>query len=498
MIDIGVCSVVALLSCARRIRNNFLSRVRAPRYARVAGAILFASATSCANAQEGTSPTPAPSIPAPPTRNDADWADVAAYPEVQHFLELGQLDKALATMLSSSANHDNDPQYFNLVGILSMKVRDYPAAVHALERVVLMQPDNAGAWLDLGLATVKAGNTCAGVDYFNYIETEFAPPPQLRKLMAQYRERCGPSSSAPPKSASRWEVNVETATGYDSNANRGLQRSIVPLTFASGSIDFPIDPAFQAQGDKFVQAGASVDYKYSKGIYAFELVGGALEHSYLRLHDFSTLDLNVGGGVHWPTSLGELSLWLNLEQINLGGKGLMLDKRASAQIERLVAGCHSALGGELEWRRFASSSQLDADLLWGQARVVCDWSIRGVPLATTLSGRLGADVPLNLRPGGHTGHRELAAQVGALLDHGARIDFSFSLAAERDTDGYSPNLENNAARRLLRRTTRLQLSVPLNKSTDVTAVIEDSHYRSNLPLFQQSGQSGGVGLRKRF
>lgn len=498
MIDIGVGSVVAVVSCARRIQNNFLAWVRAPRYARVALAILCAYTTSCAYAQAGANPAPAPAIATKLTHNETAWADLAAYPEAQRFLELGELDKALAAMLSHSTNHDNDPQYFNLVGILSMKVRDYPAAVHALERVVLMQPDNAGAWLDLGLATAKAGNVCAGVNYFDYIETEFAPPAQLRELMAQYRGRCTASLSAAPASAARWQFNVEAATGFDSNANRGLQRSIIPLTFASGPIDFPIDPAFQAQGDNFVQVGASVDYQHSMGIYAFELVGGALEHSYRRLHDFSTLDLNLGGGVHWPTSLGQASLWLNLEQINLGGKGLMLDKRTSVQIERPLAGCHSALSGELEWRRFVSAPQLDADLLWGQARVVCDWGIRGMPLATTLTGRIGTDEPVNMRPGGHTRRGELIAQAGALLGNGARIDFSFSLAAERDADGYSPNLENNAARRLLRRTTRLQLSQPLNKSTDITAVIEDSHYRSNLPLFQQSGQSVAIGLRKRF
>jgi tetratricopeptide (TPR) repeat protein len=496
MIDFSLCSVVAVISCVRRIRNDFFAWIRAPRYICVAGAMLWAYTATCANAQESAAAPPV--IPAKLTHNETAWADLTAYPEAQHFLELGQFDKALAVMLSDSANHDNDPQYLNLIGILSMKVRDYPAAVSALEQVVLMQPDNAGAWLDLGLASAKAGNICTGVGYFDFIEKQFAPPMQLRQLMAPYRQHCAANAQAAAPSAARWQFNAEAGTGYDSNANSGLQRSVIPLTFASGPIDFPIDPAFQAQGDHFVQAGASADYKYSMGIYTFELLGGALEHSYRRLHDFSTLDLNLGGGVHWPTSLGELGLWMSLEHIDLGGKGLMLDKRTSAQIERPLAGCHSAFGAELEWRRFVSLSQLDADLLWGQARLACDWTIRGIPLATTLTGRLGADVPVNNRPGGRIGHGELTAQAGALFGNGVRLDFSFSLAAEHDADGYSPNLENNAARWLLRRATRMQLCLPVNKSTDLTAVIEENRYHSNLPLFQQGGQSVGIGLRKRF
>ena len=494
MIDIGVYPPVAEISCRRRIQDYLFAWTRAPRLA----CVVLCAFASCASAQESANPIAAQAIAAIPAQNEMAWADLAAYPEVQRFLEHGELDKALAAMLVHSARHGNDPQYFNLVGIMSMKVGDFPAAANALEQVVLMQPGNAGAWLDLGLATAKTGNICASIDYFDYVETQFAPPARIRTLIAQYRASCSASLSAPPKSAKRWQLNVEAATGYDSNANSGLQKSVIPLTFASGPIDFLIDPAFRAQGDDFVQMGASAAYKYSLGSYAFELVGGALAHNYRRQHDFSTLDLNLGAGLHRPTPLGEVSLALNVENIDLGGKGLMLDKRTSLQIERPMAGCRAALSTELEWRRFVSSAQLDADLLWAQARVSCDWRIRGMPLTTTLTGRLGTDDPVNARPGGHIGHGELIAQALALLDNGARIDFSFSFASEHDSDGYSPNLENNAARQLQRRDTRLQLSLPLNNSTDFTLLIEDNHYLSNLPLFQQSGQSAGIGLRKRF
>ena len=172
--------------------------------------------------------------------------------------------------------------------------------------------------------------------------------------------------------------------------------------------------------------------------------------------------------------------------------------RAVAQLEHPYDVCRFGVSAELEWRRYTSLDSLDANLVWGQAGVACDWKVAQVPIQGILIGRLGLDDPVANRAGGKARYEELIAQVGMPLAWGARADLSMTVAQARDEEGYSPLLEQNAARRLDRHTLRLTVVAPITQDTDFQFLVEDNRFKSNLALFRQSGKSLSLGLRYRF
>jgi hypothetical protein len=417
-----------------------------------------------------------------------------AYAEIRQLIVDGRFEAALKALEARTDIDENDPAYFNLLGVVALKAGNHAVAVSALERVVLMQPDNAGAWLDLAIASAAAGHGASAGAYFDYVEEQFAPPPALRALIVRYRARL----AAPAAPASPWRSYAEALAGVDTNANSGLRSSSIPLTFGAERVEFLLDPTFQARSDRFAQVGAGTRYTQRFGDNTAELAIGARTRTYVREDKFSTINLNASGGLRRPTPFGEASAWLNLDRLWLGGSALLNSVRTVVQIERPIRSCRLGVGLESESRRYQALSYLNSDIIWGQAGLACDWRLGQQPVQTILLGRVGNDRPTGDRPGGKTRQQELIAQIAVPFASGVRSELSIALASARDTLGYSSLLEQNATRRLDRRNIRLQLAFPLRGATDFLLTTEDNRFDSNLDLFRQSGKSVSVGIRQQF
>jgi tetratricopeptide (TPR) repeat protein len=420
--------------------------------------------------------------------------DLDAYPDASGLVAQRKFSAALHAMQAHSARHENDPRYYYLLGAIALKVPDYAAAASAFERVVIMQPDNAGAWMDLAIASAELGNTVSALEYFNYVESEFNPPPALREVIASYRRRLTARSTP----ASPWRAYAQAVLGVDTNANSGLNVASIPLTVRDERIDLTLDPAYRARSDTYAQLGAGTAYKQPLGGNTLELAVGVRERAFRHEHDFSTMELDASAGLQRPTALGDAGAWLYFEHISLGGKALVRNMRAVMQIERPHGECRAGLAAEFEWRRYISLTPLDANITWLQAGFACDWRVIDHTVQSALIGRIGYDRSMDDRPGGDARRAELIAQASAPIGYGVTAELSATLSLTRDTQGYSPLLENNAARHLDRANIRLQLTKPLGRYTDAILLIEDNRYHSNLDLFKQSGQNLAIGIRQRF
>lgn len=420
-------------------------------------------------------------------------ADIDAHPDIRAHIEQGNFPAALNALRTRQAHHKDDPGYFNLLGILALKTGDYATAVTAFERVVLMEPDNAGAWLDLAIASAETGNHEGANGYFDYVESQFNPPPAVRVVISRYRARMAARPDESPL-----QLHLDTMIGVDTNANSGLQASAIPLTFGTSRVDLLLDPSFQARSDSFLFLGAGGRYRQRLGDNIAELSAGVRTRNYAHEDSFSTVSAYLSAGLSRQTLYGDASAWLHLERLWLGGSSLMNNARAIAQIERPQGSCRLGLSTELEWRRYTALNTLDANLVWGQGGIACDWKWEQIPFQTILIARAGFDDPTGPRAGGDTRHTEFIGQVGMPIAWGARADLSLTLAQARDKDGYSPLLEQNAARHLDRQTLRLTVVAPLTHELDFQLLAEDNRFKSNLALFRQSGKSLGLGLRYRF
>lgn len=442
---------------------------------------------------------------APPTtlgqeRHPELAAQLDAYPDVRDLLLQRQVVAALAALQAYQARpgfDDSNPDYYNLLGILALKCGDAALSANSFERVVLMQPENAGAWLDLAIASADSGDSSSASNYFDYIEQTFAPPPALRQLIAGYRSRI----DTPPASAAKpWTVTLQSMLGYDNNANSGLQNSIIRLTFEnSPAIELPLADSYRARGDAFAQIGARLRYVQPiTGGYLLETAGAVRQRTYRHENDFSTLDLSASAGLHHALAGGEASGWLHQTHLTLGNRSFLDNTRMALHYERAYGNCSAGVSSEAEWRRYADSAALNGDLLWGQAGLACVWRMAGTTLQTTLIARIGNDRATGARAGGDTQRSELLAQFGVPLAWQSRADLSMEVSTAHDANGYSPLLENNAARDLARRFVRLAWTVPVSRTTDVVLAAESNRVRSNIALFQQRGESLSVELKTSF
>ena len=242
----------------------------------------------------------------------------------------------------------------------------------------------------------------------------------------------------------------------------------------------------------------SANFKQLANIGVVDLSVSARQRNYQHEHDFSSMELNLGAALRRPTPFGDAGLGLNVAHLSLGGAALVRTLRATAQLEHPLGGCRVGIAGEGEWRRYFSLTTLDANILWGQSGLACDWSVTNVPVQTTFIVRTGFDTPVAQRPGGQTRHSELIAQLGAPVAWGMYGELSYTLARAYDADGYSALLEQNAAREIDRRSLRLTLSQPVKGGGELILTLEDNRVFSNLPLFRQGGRILGVGFRKSF
>ena len=466
------------------------------RHQRVLAALMASLMMAAAIAQPAWSGTPATIalLVAASPATSALPADLIEYPEVQHYLQQNLPTQALAALQLRLALHENDPRYFNLSGAIALKIPDYAAAASAFERVVVMQPENAGAWVDLAIASAELGNNASALAYFEHVEAEFQPPAELRVIIARYRARIASRT----RIKSPWTTQVQTSVGVDTNANSGLQNSIIALNFGAERIDFVLDPNYRARSDMYGQVGADTAYQQQVGGNLLEFGAGIRKRQYRHERDFSTLDGSLSAGLQRPTVLGDAALRLHLEHLSLGDRSLLNNLRAVVQLERPQGDCRIGVGAEGAWRRYAGTTTLDANLIWGQAGIACDWKPGYWIAQTTLIGRIGRDSPIGNRAGGSTRRAEVIAQISVPLPLGARAEVSTTLSLARDADGYSALLEQNAVRRLDRSNLRVVMTRPIGLASDVFLLVEDNRFRSNLALFVQSGQSLSVGLRHRF
>lgn len=433
---------------------------------------------------------------------------LAAYPDVLAQMMRGDFKAALQAMqayqdgdstsgaASGSKKYGNDPQYQNLLGMLAQKNGEHALAAAAFERVVLIDPENAGAWLDLAIASAELGEDNSALDYFSYIESQFSPPDAMRSLIDGLR------SDIKRRTMLRgWRFSLQSMAGFDTNANGGLQNSMIFLTLGEHRVGLLLDPKFHAHGDNFIQLGGSARSVVNlDDAYQLEFAASARQRSYLHEHDFSTLDLNASLGLHRRIGVGDASVWLHGSTLMLGGEQFMNSTRTALQFEQPfpLGACFSGLSGELEARRYTRSAALNGDLIWMQGGLACKWKLAGKALQTTMIARIGSDQPRSTRAGGQTLRSELLLQVTLPADNGSRTELTWQMARARDREGYSVLLENNAARSLTRHLLRLAWSKPVALRTELVLAAESNRVLSNLPLFQQTGSTVSIEIRKQF
>jgi len=409
---------------------------------------------------------------------------------------------------NSSLTHQitaaQDPDQLYQLGLQALAGRQPELARQAFERVVTARPEFAGAWLDLALATFQSGDVVAAVEHLEYLRSQFSLPPALAAQVSAWLNQWQKTPHVSPATADSadsagWVGDLHLAVGHDSNANNGLARGQITLSLPTGNTLFDLDNAYRPRSDQFALANITLggpSMALGRGRVSPLLL---LRSKQLATEsDFSTLDLQPGlvyqhpaggqGGGNWQAHL-------MAQHYRLGGKSLFNGLRLSAQRNQPWQACQASASADLEARAHLRVPSLGGTLLGLGAGLWCR-----LPGSASLSAtaKAGFDHARLDRAGGSSRSAEWQLRYEQALSPTQSLQFGWQHTRTTDQAGYSPLLQDNAARNLQRSTLSLSLRQVIAPAWEARLSLEHFVQRANLALFEQRGSLLMLGLAYRF
>ncbi len=392
----------------------------------------------------------------------------------------------------------DDPEYHYMVGLAALEAGLYHEAVLSFERAVLMQPNFAGAWLDLSIAYFRLGQLDTAQQIINHIEENFAPPPKLALELSNAKKMMKENTLA-----NHWKTEVSVLAGHIKNANYGINTSTLQLTLIDGDlITARLSPEFKPRSDNAYETRFATSRRFQHENGAFSDVQiAARVREYANVDTQSFIDL-AGSWSHLrpmanvPGVYGLLAT--SYRHFMLDGENLVGFSTISAGVKKYMANCGASLRHEHEMRNFYSAGLYDATVPWIAVGGECYWN----KWSAQVDYRLGWDKPDGPRVGGTTKREELSAILrwDVSADFYARGILYF--ADYQDQQGYSPLIKSGVERYIHRIGQRLELSWRLPESLASRwyglLELDNVNTTSNIPLSRYDDTQVFMGFRYQF
>jgi hypothetical protein len=412
--------------------------------------------------------------------------------------ELPALDRELA---SYEAECSRDAPYLAYRGAVLNGLGKYVEASSLLEGALLLEPDLAGAQIDYAEALAGMGETSAATSLLREVLARPDVPPETRAFIVRRLNALDIVQRFDALVGLRsvgedWHgaASVTLKGGYDTNLNSAPSRSTLGLTLPGGDeLVFALADSVRAHG------GAATIGEFRGNIARRFEGGGSLQvygdarARYSGSNSPSDTDYEQGqvvGAWTQPLGSGDAFVTLGGTRLHYGGDDLYSAVRLTAGRDWSYQPCQPRLGFEGELRRYPVAHELDGRFYSLATGIACKLGTDRLFAAA----RAGVDAAERDRPGGDQRHVDLRlAWVGTLGPGSVLADLV--VAHQRDATGYSPLLKDNATRRLYRANLYLEYVYPLSSSWALVGSLEGSFQRSNLPLFDVSGQAVYLGVR---
>ena len=411
---------------------------------------------------------------------------------------------ALAAGLLAAADASEPTQRQDPLALSTLKSPPEPAvlmregrfadALIELERLLLAEPGNAGAWLDFALCHYALDHFDESQAIFDAIEREFSPSPAIRAVIAEYRK---PKPLLPvPR---RWNADLAVLVGHETNANAGVRLGSLTLTFPDTTVaTLAIDPRYQAQPSSTRQVEAHADAEMPLGESGVTLlgVGEWRDRRAADAPEFGTRQSQVFAGLRGRLVAANAmlwALWIGQQHASLDGQSLLDNTRVLATLERPVGACQARGGAENERRSYPIQPALDGRYNGVLGSLGCMLGLGQL----FVTARHGRDQPEGFRAGGVQIRSELAATLQQPLFQTGRFELTLSHSRQSDRESYSVLL-GDIPRRIDRNSLSLEYAQGIGAGWEWTLRGESSAQSSNIELFRIRSSGLSAGLRKRF
>jgi hypothetical protein len=400
--------------------------------------------------------------------------------------------------------------FLAVLGALWLEEGEPDQALLWLERALLLDPDLLGAQADHALALAALGDPSARAALAARWQQRVDVPPALRERLAMApapRPRAARAGDAP--AGPQWLLYREMSlvAGHETNLDHSPRLSEITLTLPDGVPQtLPLlEPVVPRRGGA-VLGDVSIQLAHSPRT-GLVLQAGVLltaRHSPAEPDtDWRHVQLAASASQRW-------GLWKGQAQFTATDVGGTSNDRyrllrGGMSAEREALGCSHRLSIEHETRRHQDTPRSDGRSNGLQWNSLC-------PLVGTTSWtwgvglRIARDVPPDPERVGGTQHQAgLGLRATGPLPGSMRLDASLRYTRLADRDGYSPLLENGAAREIGQAQFNLELTRPLGaffggrgNGTEWVLQLQHTRQGSNLVIFRYQGTSTFSGLRARW
>lgn len=393
-----------------------------------------------------------------------------------------------------------DAEYFRNRGQWLLQHNNPSAAIEALERALLLEPDHLGTQLDYSQALLAVGDNESAQSILHALRALPDVPPHLLPLMDGQLLALQPQLPADAGSGNGMTSRtvLSQSFGVDSNLNNATTATNIILTYPDVDLELPLAEAYRPQSG--VAATTALQWT---GVVPHNQQIWLLQAEARSRHTANPATRNQQVELHatWlqnPTAIAQWIGRVEHTELRWGGRKLYNSERVGVQHQWVhtlgTVGCRTAAGLEVENRDYPGSRMLDGEYRGAVFTLVCQKQS-----SFNLQVRTGQDQPSQAgRVGGSQRHSEARVQWQH-RNNGNQWQLEYTLQHQQDATGYSPLLLRNAPRRVTRQAVRLETSYQLNwpamGDPQWFGSVELTRQASNLQAFVSSRKAIQTGLR---
>jgi len=266
--------------------------------------------------------------------------------QARALVDQGKAAEAYEMLAPLEARLAGDVNYDYLLGIAALDSGRPDKATLALERVLAVSPDFAGARLDFARAYFALGNYARAKTEFEIV-LKLNPPPTARATVENYLAAIEQRVPGKRAGASGY---IEALLGYDTNVNNSTSESQVFIPLFGTT--FTLSPTNIETSDGYLGLafGGQATQRLGSALSGY-LSGDVKTRRHFDATEFDTLDAVVRAGVTAAQAANSYSLGMQLGR-------LYLDGEANRNLLGLTAEWRRTLSAKNQFGVFGQYSQL--------------------------------------------------------------------------------------------------------------------------------------------
>lgn len=177
----------------------------------------------------------------------------ASLEELSQFVDAGQFGKAYQLANTMLPEHEGDPAFDIQYAVAAIETFHLEEGVFALERVLLVEPDNQLARLELARAYYQQRKFDQAAAMFNGVRANNPPP----RVLARIDRYLALIEQRRVNRFTRVQGFVELYAGYDSNVNSAPGSQLTRVVLSDDAL---------GRGDSYMalKAGADIEHRYAE------------------------------------------------------------------------------------------------------------------------------------------------------------------------------------------------------------------------------------------